>query len=355
MTVPQRWGITVPFEGVPLSEHREWYEEAAALGYTDLWSSEAGGGDAFTPLALAAAWAPTLRLGTAIVPAYTRGPATLAQTVASLEQAAPGRFAIGLGTSSNVIVERWNGLEFDRPYAHVRDTIRFLREALAGGKVDRDYETFAVHGFRLGVPIQEPPPILVAALRPGMLRLAGREGDGAIINWLAATDVPTVTPHVGGKEIVARIFVLPIEDREVVLQIGRRAIASYLTVPVYAAFHEWLGRGELLREMWDAWAAGDRKAATASIPEEVVDDLVVHGTPEQCRAHLERYVANGVTTPAPAILAGPTEAHATIRTRRGAPERPVATRPTAASPGRGAPKPAGPRRSARTHHHPGSS
>ena len=81
----QRYGITVPFEGVPLHEHREWFEEAEALGYTDLWSAESGGADAFTPLALAAAWAPKLRLGTAIVPAFTRGAATLAATAASME------------------------------------------------------------------------------------------------------------------------------------------------------------------------------------------------------------------------------------------------------------------------------
>src|SRR6476659_3046658 len=100
--VPRRFGVTVPIVGVPLHAHREWFEEIAALGYTDLWSAESGGADAFTPLALAAAWTPSLRLGTAIVPAYTRGAATLAETVASMVQAAPGRFALGIGTSSNV-------------------------------------------------------------------------------------------------------------------------------------------------------------------------------------------------------------------------------------------------------------
>src|ERR1700683_3534395 len=211
------YGMTVPFDGVPLSAHREWYEELVDLGYTDAWSSEADGTDAFTPLALAAAWTPTLRLGTAIVPAFTRGAAPLAQTVAAMCHAAPGRFVLGLGTSSDVIVERWNGIPFEKPYHRVRDVIRFLRPALAGEKVSSDYETFSVKGFRLEVPVAEMPPILVAALRPGMLRLAGQEGDGAIINWLSADDVTTVVPHVGeGKEIVARIFVLPTEDRELV-------------------------------------------------------------------------------------------------------------------------------------------
>jgi probable F420-dependent oxidoreductase len=310
----QRHGITVPFEGLSLHEHREWFEEAEALGYTDLWSAESGGADAFTPLALAAAWAPTLRLGTAIVPAFTRGAATLAATVASMVQAAPGRFALGIGTSSNVIVENWNGIPFELPYQRVRDTIRFLRAALAGEKVTHEYETFAVKGFRLGIRVDEMPPILVAALRPGMLRLAGRDGDGAIINWLSADDVKTVVPHVGdGKEIVARIFVLPTEDEEVVRFVGRRALAAYLNVPVYAEFHEWLGRGEVLRPMWDAWRAGDREAATAAIPDSLVDELIVHGSPADCRAHLARYAENGVTTPAPAIMAGPDDARQAMR------------------------------------------
>ena len=303
MTVIQRAGITVPFDGVPLHEHRSWYEELEALGYTDVWSAEAGASDAFTPLALAAAWAPSLRLGTAIVPVFTRGAATLAQSVAAMCQAAPGRFALGIGTSSDVIVEQWNGMKFERPVHRVQDTIRFLRAALSGEKVTADYDTFSVKGFRLGAAVPEMPPILVAALRPGMLRIAGTEGDGAIINWLSADDVRTVVPHVGeGKEIVARVFVLPSTDRDLVNLVGRRAIAAYLNVPVYAKFHAWLGRGEILEPMWNAWNAGDRKAATEAIPESLVDELIVHGTPEEIRERLARYTENGVTTPAPAIL-----------------------------------------------------
>ncbi len=297
------YGMTVPFDGVPLSEHREWYEELTALGYTDAWSSEADGTDGFTPLALAAAWTPALRLGTAIIPAYTRGPSLLAQSVAAMAEAAPGRFVIGVGTSSNVIVERWNDIPFDRPYQRTRDVVRFLRDALGGERVDATYDTFSVKGFRLGRPPAVIPPILVAALRPGMLRLAGTEGDGAIINWLGADDVRKVVPEVGpGKEIIARIFVYPSEDTEMVQMVGRRMIAAYLNVPVYAAFHQWLGRGPLLEEMWSAWKAGDRKAALAAIPDQVVDDLVLHGSPASVRAQVQRYIDNGVTTPALAIV-----------------------------------------------------
>jgi hypothetical protein len=98
-----------------------------------------------------------------------------------------------------------------------------------------------------------------------------------------------------------------------VRMVGRRAIAQYLNVPVYAAFHEWLGRGEMLKPMWDAWQAGDRKAATDAIPDELVDDLIIWGSPDAIRDHIERYCANGVTTPAPAILGGPAQALETAR------------------------------------------
>ena len=191
------------------------------------------------------------------MPAYTRGPALLAQSVATLADAAPGRVAFGIGTSSNVIVEGWNGIPFEEPYRQVRDMVRFLRAAMDGEKMTGRYGRSEVKGFRLGIRPAQQPAILIAALREGMLRLAGREGDGAIINWLSAEDVATVAPIVqaagaaaaepGPREVVARIFVAPTTDRDAVIGMGRFAIAAYLSVPVYAAFHEWMGRGDAAR------------------------------------------------------------------------------------------------------------
>lgn len=307
MSVPVRHGMTVPLPG-PLHSHREGLTQLADLGYDDIWSAESDGADGFTPLALAAAWEPRLRLGTAIIPAYTRAPACLAQSVASLADAAPGRFVIGIGSSSNVIVERWNGVPFVEPYRKVRDVVRFLRDAFTGEKVTGVYDTFEVSGFRLGVRPEHVPPIVVAALREGMLRLAGREADGAILNWLSADDVVRVAGIVrdaaGGapKEIVCRIFCCPSENADVVRASARFAIAAYLNVPVYAEFHRWLGRGDALTPMWDAWRAGDRKAALAAIPDDVIDQLIVHGSAEHCRAVISRYFENGVTTSSLAIL-----------------------------------------------------
>lgn len=301
----QRYGITFPFDGVALPDQRGIVERLPDLGYTDLWSAESNGYDAFTPLALASVWAPTLRLGTAIVPAYTRAPGTLAMSAATLAMAAPGRFVLGVGSSSNVIVERWNGIPFEAPYAKVRDTVRFLRAALGGEKVTQEYETFSVSGFRLAEVPEQPPPILVAALRSGMLRLAGREADGAIVNWLAPEDVTTVAPFVREserKEIAARIFVAPTHDAETARGVARFVMAAYLTVPVYRAFHEWLGRGGVMAPMQRAWEAGDRAGALEAIPDDLVDALVVHGPAARCRERIAQYVAAGVTTPILALL-----------------------------------------------------
>lgn len=307
MTLPRRPGMTVPLAG-PLHLQRDRIVELADLGFTDVWSAESDAGDGLTPLALASVWEPRLRLGTAILPAYTRSPALLAQCAASMADAAPGRFVLGIGSSSNVIVERWNGVPFVEPYKKVRDVVRFLRDAFTGDKVSRAYDTFEIDGFRLGIRPEIAPPIVVAGLREGMLRMAGREADGAITNWLSPDDVPRVAAAVrdgaGGeeRELVARIFVCPSTNTDVVRAGARRAIAAYMNVPVYAAFQEWLGRGEELAGMWAAWKAGDRKQALAEIPDSVVDALVVHGSPEQCRATIERYFDNGVTTTSLAVL-----------------------------------------------------
>ena len=133
-----RWGLTLPLTAIPLADQRDLVTSLPDLGYTDAWSAELNGIDAFTPLTLAAQWAPQLRLGTAIVSIYTRAPVALAVSAGTLASLAPGRFVMGIGTSSKVAVEQWNGIPFEKPYQRSRDMLRFLREALAGGKVSHE-------------------------------------------------------------------------------------------------------------------------------------------------------------------------------------------------------------------------
>jgi probable F420-dependent oxidoreductase len=306
MSTMPRWGLTLPLRSMPLHEQRGIVAGLPDLGYTDAWSAEVNGADAFAPLVLAAQWADGLRLGTAIAGIFTRGPALLAMSAATVASLAPGRFVLGIGTSSPAIVENWNGIELARPYQRARDTLLFLRAALAGDKVSAEYESFTVSGFRLDPPPPQPPALALAALRPGMVRLAASLADGAITNWLAPSDVPAVRAVAGPDcELIARLFVCPTADADLARQIGRRLITAYLTVPVYAAFHVWLGRGEVLRPMQDAWAAGDRKGALAAIPDHVVDDLLVYGRPDECRERVEQYQASGLDTPVLMVVPTP--------------------------------------------------
>lgn len=306
MGTDRRWGITLPLRGTPLARQRELVAALPDLGYTDAWSSETNGADAFSPLVLASQWTAGLRFGSAIAGLYTRGPALLAMEAATLASLAPGRFVLGIGVSSPVIVQDWNGVPLERPYQRARDTLRFLRSALAGEKVTAHYETFAVRGFRLDPAPERPPALALAALRPGMIRLAASRADGVITNWLAPADVPTVRAVAGpDAELIARLFVVPLADAELARSVGRRLIAAYLTVPAYAAFHDWLGRGEALRPLQAAWAAGDRKGALAAIPDRVVDDLVVHGEPARCRERIAEYQASGLNTPVIMVVPAP--------------------------------------------------
>lgn len=306
MRAPRRFGVTIPVPGHRLLEQRPVLEEIERLGYTDAWSSESNGPDALTPLALASAWTPRLRLGCAIASVFSRGPALLAQQAAAMADAAPGRFALGIGASSPVIVSDWNGIAYDKPLARVRDTIRFLRQALAGEKVSGDFETFRVRGFRLAQPPAVPPPILIAALRPPMLGLAGAEADGVILNWLSAADVARTVAELGAdresKEVVCRVMVCPDSDAAAVRDSVRSLFAGYLSVGAYAAFQTWLGRGDALSAMWEAWRSGDRAAAARAVPDEVIDQLVVHGDAGACRRGLDAYFENGVTTLVIALL-----------------------------------------------------
>ncbi len=305
----KRWGLTVPLGGVPLADHAAVFPALADAGFTDAWTAEVAGTDAFTPLALAAAWEPRLRLGTAIAPVYTRGPALLAMTAAALAETAPGRFQLGIGASSPVVAGDWNAADFVKPFARSRDMLRFLRAALAGELIDQKFPTFTIKRFRLERPPAVPPQILLAALRPQMLHLAAAEADGVILNWLSAADVHTAlaeTKAAGPDFAVAtRIFVVPTDDAAYARAVGRRLITSYLTVPAYAAFHRWLGREEALTPMWRAWESGDRKGALAAIPDSLVDELVVHGTPDEVRVRVQAYADAGVTIPVMALLPTP--------------------------------------------------
>ncbi len=287
----QRWGLTLPLPMTPLRDHADHVRRAESAGYTDLWSGETNGPDGFTPLSLAAAWTESMRLGTGVVGVFQRGPALLAQEAAAVADASDGRFVLGIGASSDRIVEGWNGIAFERPLSKVSETVDFLRPALAGERTP--------NGFKLE---QAPPPvpIVLAALRGKMLRLAVEKADGAFTNFLPISGLPQVVAQLDGApegfELLCRFFCLP-GEREQIEPLARFMFASYVTVPVYADFYRWLGHGDAIAEMCEAWAAKDRERASAAAPWELIEQMFILGTPERMRARLDEFVAGGITCP----------------------------------------------------------
>lgn len=287
----QRWGLTLPLPMTALRDSAEHVRRAEAAGYTDIWSGETNGPDGFTPLAFAAAWTESVRLGTGVVGVFQRGPAILAQQAAALADGSGGRFALGIGASSDRIVEGWNGIPFEKPLSKVEETLDFLRPALAGERTS--------NGFKLEAA-PPPVPIILAALRGRMLRLAVEKADGAFTNFLPISGLPKVAEQLEdapeGFELLCRFFCLP-GEREQVEPIARFMFASYVSVPVYAAFYRWLGHGDAIAEMCEAWDAKDRERAIAAAPWELIEEMFILGTPEQMKDRLGEFVAGGITCP----------------------------------------------------------
>ncbi len=275
-------------------------KRAEAVGYTDFWSGETNGPDGFTPLTLSAAWTERARLGTGIVGVFQRGPALLAQEAAALADASRGRFVLGIGSSSDRIIEGWNGIPFEKPLSKVRETVEFLQTALAGERTST--------GFKLETAPAQRVPIMLAALRGKMLELAVERTDGAFTNFLPLGGLPKVTAQLEaapeGFELLCRFFCIP-GEREQVEPLARFMFSSYITVPVYEAFYRWLGYGEQIDPMVAAWKAGDRKAAAEAAPWEAIEEMFIFGTPEQMKERIEAFVDGGITLPILTMIVPP--------------------------------------------------
>ena len=302
--------MTVPFVGVPLAQHSELYRRTEALGYDDLWSTETPNGtDGFTPLAAATSVTERVRLATGIVNPYTRGPSVLAQTAATMQESSGGRFVLGLGASSDVAVERFNGLEFTKPLARMREAVQRVRPVLSVPPEK------GFGGLRLERPVTTPVPIVLAALRAKMLGLAGQIADGALTNFLPLSGLAQVrAAHRAGEarggrpegstELGCRFFIIPGDPADGVA-LARGMLSTYGSVPVYAEFFRWLGWAEQLEAMVQAAASGDRRRAAELVPEQLIREIYLLGSAEQIRERLQQFIAGGITTAVLAPLCSP--------------------------------------------------
>jgi probable F420-dependent oxidoreductase len=285
---------------VPLHELGPLVRSIEDAGYDSVWSAESTEYDGFTPLVVAAEHSERLRLVTGIVNVFTRGPALLAQTAAALANVSKGRFVLGLGASSNIIVEQWNGIVYDRPLGRVAETVDYLRTVFAGDR--------GPGGFRLSALPDEPIPIVLAALREKMLRLAAGIAEGAFTNFLPITNAAQVVDafDMPEKELACRFFSIhgPEEDA---LATAKRIFVAYATVPVYADFFRWLGRGDEVEPVVAAWTGGDRRRAVELAPEALVREIFLLGPLDAQRERLREFAGAGIDTAVLAFFCPPQE------------------------------------------------
>lgn len=297
-----RLGFTPPLLGHSVRESADLAREAEALGYTDAWTAETSGPDAFSVAAAVAMTTSNMRLGCAVVPVYTRPPALIAMSAMAVQQASNGRFCLGVGASSPVIVGGWMGQAFERPLSRVRETVHTVKAALAGEKVKFHGETLSVASFKLDPPPDQPIPIFLAALGPKMLGLANEVADGIALYLATEEGVRIARDAAPGKEIVERIMCCPDEPVDEVRNLVKWLITPYLAVPAYNSFIAAQGYDDVAKKLMDTWSAGDRDAAREAIPDELVDKLVLIGPSGACKERVQELREAGLSTPILAFL-----------------------------------------------------
>ncbi len=306
MAVPQRTAMTLPDpRGVePTIELAKWAEDE---GYDDLWFADSNGVDALTTAAAVALSTSRCRIGTAIIPVFSRTPAVLASTAHVLHQLSGGRFILGLGSSSQTMMENWHGQTFEKPLTRVKETTLLIKQMLKGEKTDFDGRTVKSKGYRQ-LPLEEnAQPVYMAALRGKMLETAAEFSDGVILNLFPKNSLPRMMEHIrigaerAGKkledvEIVCRHQVIVTDDIDNARNMIRRGFAPYYATPVYNAFLAWSGYEDVAKTIAEGWAAKDREKTTGALNDQLVDDIAIIGSVGQCHDRIREYGEMGITT-----------------------------------------------------------
>lgn len=280
-------------------------------GFQSVWVAESWGLDATNVLAYIGARTERIGLGTAIINVYSRTPGLLAMTAATINDLCPGRFILGLGTSTKAIIEGWHGMPFDKPLSRMRDAVEIVRQATAGAEVHHQGKVVSVDGYRLRIhPKSPPPPIYLAALGEESVKAVSQIADG----W-----IPYLLPMRGVEESAAKIkagaveagrsadavTIAPMmltavhEDADKARDAARHHIGFYLGAmgPHYRGFVSRFGFEGPVEAIRAAWAAKDREAAFAAVTDELLDELAVAGTPQECREKFSSLRARGADLP----------------------------------------------------------
>ncbi len=276
--------------------------QAEALGYRSFWTAETTGTEAFSLLAAAGAGAPSLDLGTGVLALQLRTPMVAAMGAATLQALHPSAdVLLGIGISSPVVTNRWHGVDYgERPLARVREYVELVKACLTGERVDWDGDFYRVKGFRLGLRLGDKrPKVIVGALNPAMLALAGEVADGVLLNYLPASHVPWSVEQVrrgGDAEIYAYVHA-GVGDRDQALANARKDLFSYAVVDAYAANFERAGFATEVAEVRARHAAGDREGALAAVSDAMCDAIDVVGDEATVQGAVRAYVDAGVDVP----------------------------------------------------------
>ncbi|MCU1353402.1 MAG: putative F420-dependent oxidoreductase, Rv3093c family [Acidimicrobiales bacterium] len=277
-------------------------QRAEALGYRSFWTAETTGPEAFSLLAAAGAAAPSLDLGTGVLALQLRTPMVVAMGAATLQALQPDRdILIGIGISSPVVTQRWHSAAYgDRPLERVREYVTLVKQCLSGERVDFSGDFYQVKGFRLGVRLGDrKPKVVVGALNPKMLRLAGEVADGVLLNYLPASHVPWSVEQVraGGEATVYAYVHAGVSEREHGVDLARRDLFSYAVVDAYARNFERAGFTDEVAAIRERHAAGDRDGALAAVSDRMIDAIDVIGDAATVRKTIQAYVDGGVDVP----------------------------------------------------------
>jgi len=283
-------------------------QRAEELGYEAAYVTHIAGRDALTVITAYAMRTERIRLGTGVVPIYTRTPATMAQTAATIDDLSGGRLNLGLGVSHRPVVEGWHGQTIDRPVSEMREYVAIVRAILRGEQPPEGAKWRT--SFQLaGLDPRPELPIYVAGLSPGMLRLAGEIADGVIL-WLCTPPyirdvvIPAVREGreragkpLEGFDVVPAVPAAAVEDPSVAHASLRRELLPYFGLPFYRAMLERSGFGEEIAAFDAAAGAGDGEAMQRAISERFLDTLAAVGDPDAVRAGVARYREAGATSP----------------------------------------------------------
>lgn len=262
-----------------------------------IWIPETWGAECFSMLA-AAAGRTEAPLGSSIVNTYSRSPALAAMGAVTVDRISGGRMALGLGTSSPAIVEGLHGTSFEAPLSRMREYIEVVRLACSGNKIDYDGRHFKLKSFKLLVgPVQENIPIYVAAVNRRMLELASDMADGALLYLRPLQELKQTARRLREKktDVACQLITAVSDDADAARARAARTLAFYVSVG--RIYREFLAScGYDVSAISNAYKSG-LGAAAAAVPESMLDDLTVCGTPSECRAQLSRFRRAGIDAP----------------------------------------------------------